>query len=83
MNTPAKRLAAIKKAIKSPGFKLGARCCFCQGTVMDNICAVILRLNWEQPEDKQKMQQFFCHPACFEKVTKEKIDVWEDRPAAH
>lgn len=56
--------------------KIAFHCCFCGGTMPEedeSICAVILISNWTGPEEEQLEQQFFCHPACFEEKSGEKI----------
>ena len=54
------------------------QCCFCgtgitkgsQGGEALDPCAVVLIARWERPESEQGAQQFFCHLACFERVSK-------------
>ncbi len=43
-----------------------------------HICAMILVLHWDRPATEQAEQQFFCHPACFEKTTHETLDAEPD-----
>lgn len=51
------------------------QCCFCGEAMEENVCAIVLVLNWEKPEEEQAEQQFFCHPRCFERATGETIHV--------
>jgi hypothetical protein len=54
------------------------QCCFCgegvtkasEGGAPLDPCAVVLIGRWERPESEQGVQQFFCHVACFERVSK-------------
>jgi hypothetical protein len=54
------------------------QCCFCgegvpkasEGGDPLDPCAVVLIGRWERPESEQGVQQFFCHVACFERVSR-------------
>ncbi len=46
-------------------------CCFCHdGMLPAETTALIVVLHWAF-EAKQKEQQYFCHRACFERITSE------------
>ena len=51
------------------------QCCFCHdGMTPAGTTALIIVLNWAN-EKEQMDQQFFCHRACFERITGETVDV--------
>ena len=53
---------------------LSFQCCYCHGAIpTQEVCAVIVVVNWSTK--REASQQFFCHRECFEKVTKEELDV--------
>lgn len=53
------------------------QCCFCKEGVSGNeVCGLTVTINWGEGEKKDQL--FFCHGTCFEKATKEKIEVYDE-----
>lgn len=40
-------------------------CCFCASDINEELAALIMISNFEQPKTQQSLQQFYCHTPCF------------------
>jgi len=52
------------------------QCMFCERGIEPkghDPCALVLITHWDQPEDKQREQQFWCHAECLRKHAGKKI----------
>lgn len=77
------RLKLADLGIDVTKMRICYQCCFCKEEIEKDITAVVLVLNWDKDEEKHLRQQFFCHRKCFEKTTKERIEVDVEDPTEH
>lgn len=52
----------IQQAVRAG--RLGFQCAFCDEVIIEGVTALLLVHNWDQPEEKQKAVQSFCHAEC-------------------
>lgn len=57
-----------------PPTSISFECCFCHQPISNPVCGLHVELEWDQGHEQPAQQTFFCHQACFEGVTNEKIE---------
>lgn len=60
--TPEERKEHIQQAVRTG--RIGFQCAFCDEVIIEGVTALLLVHNWDQPEEKQKAVQSFCHAEC-------------------
>lgn len=60
--TPEEQKEHIQRAVAEG--RVGYQCAFCDEVITEGVMALLLVHNWDQPEEKQRAVQSFCHPDC-------------------
>lgn len=60
--TPEEQREHIQRAVAAG--RIGFQCAFCDEVITEGVTALLLVHNWDQPEEKQKAVQSFCHVEC-------------------